>query len=120
MSHTHTHTLKYNRTKVTFIISYLLALGPGLFPDLQVGLIADHSFLSIQRRHLVLIKQKPQVLQIEGPEEKNSLKMAKMGMISSVDKIQKRTLKYSLFYITYFGRTGDKNKHVYVYFTRIK
>lgn len=54
--------MKYNRPKVTFLISYLLALGPSLLPDLQVSLIADHGFLSIQRRHLVLIKQKPQVL----------------------------------------------------------
>lgn len=55
--------MKYNT-------SYLLALGPGLLPDLQEGLIADHGFLSTLRRHLVLIKQKPQVLHTEGPKER--------------------------------------------------
>lgn len=41
----------------------LRALGSSLFSHLQVGFIADHGLLSTHRRHLVLIQQKPQILQ---------------------------------------------------------
>lgn len=81
--------MKYNRTKGTFIINYSLALGPGLLPDLQVGLIADHGLLSIQRRHLVLIKQKPQVLHRYGPKDRGG-KKSKMGVITPAEKMQRR------------------------------
>lgn len=35
---------------------YLLALGAGLVPHLQVGFVADHRLLATQRWHLVLIE----------------------------------------------------------------
>lgn len=75
---------------VKYNTSYLLALGSGPLPDLQEGLIADHGFLSTLRRHLVLVKQKPQVLHTEGPKErergKNTHNNPQWGAITSVKK----------------------------------
>lgn len=42
--------------------TYSLALQSSFLPNLQVGFITDHGFLSINWRDLVLIKQEPQVL----------------------------------------------------------
>ena len=51
---------------------YLLALEPSLLPHLQVGFIADHGLLSIHWRHLVLIKQEPQILQKDKQKAKKT------------------------------------------------
>lgn len=73
-----------NRHQLTFTCGYLLALGPSLLPDLQVGFVADHGLLSTQRRYLVLIKQKPQVLHKE--KKRKKIILDTMQLITSMFK----------------------------------